>query len=119
MPQIITISGFFHKSLLKVNTNKNIIEVSENGGKSWSSRFTSPNCGIFRDLLLYKGNVLLCTSKGLYVSTNNGKSFSPRYNNPSVGEFQSLQDNGKEILALTSKGLYWSTNEGKTWTKKC
>lgn len=118
MPQIITISGFFRKSLLRVNTDKNIVEVSENGGKSWSSRFTSPNCGAFRDLLLYKGKVFLCTSKGLYISTNDGKSFSPRYNNSSIGEFLSLQDNGKELLATTSVGLYWSTNEGKTWTRR-
>lgn len=118
MPQIITIGGFFRKSLLRVNTDKNIVEVSENGGNSWSSRFTSPNCGTFRDLLLYKGNVFLCTSKGLYISTNDGKSFSPRYNNSSAGEFLSLQDNGKELLATTTKGLYWSTNEGKTWTRR-
>ena len=118
MPQIITISGFFRKSLLRVNTDKNIVEVSENGGKSWSPRFTSSACGAFRDLLLYKGNVFLCTTKGLYVSTNSGKSFSPRYNNPIAGEFISLQDNGKELLATTSKGLYWSTNEGKSWTRR-
>ena len=118
MPQIITISGFFRQSLLRINTDKNIVEVSENGGKSWSSRVTSTNYGIFRDLLLYKGNVFLCTSKGLYISTNKGKSFSPRYNNPSVGEFISLQDTGKELLATTNKGIYWSTNEGKTWMRR-
>lgn len=118
MPQIISISGFFRNSLLRVNMDKNIVEVSENSGKSWSSRFTSPNCGTFKDLLVHNGNVFLCTSKGLYISTNNGKSFSLRYNNSSVGDFLSLQDNGREILGTTTKGLYISTNEGKTWVRR-
>ncbi len=118
MPQLITMSGLFRKSLLRINKEKNIIEVSETSGKTWSSRFTSQNCGTFIDLLYYKGNVYACTNKGLYISTNDGKTFSSRYTSSSVGQFLSLQDNGKELLATTSKGLYWSTNEGKTWTKR-
>lgn len=110
--------GLFRKSLLRINKEKNILEVSETSGKTWSSRFTSQNCGIIIDLLYYKGNVFACTSKGLYISTNEGKTFSPRYINSNVGDFLSLQDSGKELLATTSKGLFWSVNEGKTWTRR-
>ena len=66
MPQLITMGGLFRKSLIRINQEKNILEVSETNGKTWSSRFTSQNCGTFTDLLYYKKNVFACTSKGLY-----------------------------------------------------
>ncbi len=118
MPQLITIIVSEKKIFLRINKEKNILEVSENSGKTWNSRFTSQGCGVFMDLLYYNGNVFACTSKGLYISINEGKAFSSRYINASLGSFQSLQDGGKELLATTSKGLYWSVNEGKTWTRR-
>lgn len=118
MPQLIKIETPFSKLFLRINREKNIIEVSETNGKTWSSRFTNQNCGTFADLLFYKGNVFACTDKGLFVSSNDGKTFSSRYTNASTGQFFSLQDGGKELLATTSKGLFWSINEGRTWTKR-
>ncbi len=118
MPHVISLSESIRNPLLRINKEKNILEVSENSGKTWNSRFTSQECGIFMDLLYYKGNVFACTSKGLYISINEGKTFSSRYNNASSGSFQSLQDGGKELLAITSKGLYWSVNEGRTWSRR-
>ena len=118
MSQLITLDHYLKQSLLRINKEKNIIEVSETNGKTWSSRFTNQNCGTFADLLFYKGNVFACTDKGLFVSSNDGKTFSSRYTNASTGQFFSLQDGGKELLATTSNGLFWSINEGRTWTKR-
>jgi|GEM_PF-5269872 len=81
MPLIITAGKPLGCLLVRINKTENIVEVSLTNGKTWSSRFTSQNCGIFIDLLYYKGNVFACTSKGLYISTNDGKTFSPRYIN--------------------------------------
>lgn len=115
MPQLINIE----KELLRINTAKNTIEYSQNGGRSWVVRCNNTSYGTFIDLLQYGREILACTSKGLYASQNEGRSFSPRCNNTSsYGDFLSLQQNGSELLANTSKGLYYSRNEGRSWVKR-
>ena len=114
MPQIVNLG----KELVRINTQKNSIEYSQNGGRSWVMRFSNNSYGTFRDLLMYGRELLACTSKGLYVSTNDGRSFSPRCMNNSYGDFLNLQDAGTELLANTSKGLYYSRNEGRSWVKR-
>lgn len=120
MPQIIkTGGGLFSKGeLLRINPSNNTIEVSTNGGRSWSPRCTNASYGTFRDLLLVGREILAATSRGLYVSTNSGRSFSPRCVNSSYGDFLNLQDEGNTLLANTSKGLYYSTNGGRSWVKR-
>ena len=115
MPQLINLGV----ELLRINSSKNSIEYSHNGGRSWVTRYASSQCGNFIDLLPYDGEVLACTSKGLYYSKNDGRSWICRCNNTSsYGEFLSLQENGKELLANTSKGLYYSKNAGRSWIKR-
>ena len=105
--------------LLRINTAKNSIEYSSNGGRSWVTRCSnSTSYGTFISLLPYGREILACTSKGLYVSRNDGRSFSPRCTNTSYGDFLSLMQNGNELLANTSKGLYYSRNEGRSWVKR-
>ena len=120
MPQIIkTGGGIFSKGeLLRINPSNNTIEVSANGGRSWSPRCTNASYGTFRDLLLVGHEILAATSRGLYVSTNAARSFSPRCVNSSYGEFLNLQEDGNTLLANTSKGLYYSTNGGRSWVKR-
>ena len=102
--------------LLRINTAKNSIEYSSNGGRSWVTRCSnSTSYGTFISLLPYGREILACTSKGLYASQNQGRSFSPRCTNTSYGDFLSLMQNGNELLANTSKGLYYSRNEGRSW----
>lgn len=53
MPQMIKIGGglFSKGELLRINPGKNTIEVSTNGGRSWSPRCAnSTSYGTFRDL---------------------------------------------------------------------
>ena len=115
MPQLINLGA----GLLRINTSKNTIEYSQNGGRSWITRYTGSPCGNFVDLLTYDGEVLACTSKGLYYSHNEGRSWVCRCNNTSsYGDFLSLQENGKELLANTSKGLYYSKNAGRSWIRR-
>lgn len=115
MPQLI----HHRNELLRINTAKNTIECSQNGGQSWVKRCSSTSYGSFIDLLLFDREILACTSKELYASQNDGRSFSPRCTNiSSYGDFLSLQFNGKELLANTSKGLYYSRNEGSSWIKR-
>ena len=80
MPQIIkTGGGLFSKGeLLRINPTNNTIEVSANGGRSWSPRCTNASYGDFLNLQ-DEGNTLLAnTSKGLYYSTNGGRSWVRR-----------------------------------------
>lgn len=115
MPQLIN----FGKELLRINTAKNSIEHSLNGGRSWVTRCSNASYGTFKDLLQYGREILACTSKGLYASQNEGRSWVLRCNNTSsYGDFLSLQENGRELLANTSKGLYYSRNEGRSWMKR-
>ena len=105
--------------LLRINTAKNSIEYSSNGGRSWVTRCSSSTSyGTFISLLPYGREILACTSKGLYASQNQGRSFSPRCTNTSYGDFLSLMQNGNELLANTSKGLYYSRNKGRSWVKR-
>ena len=114
MPQIVNLG----RELLRINAQKNSVEYSQNGGRSWVMRCCNGSYGEFRDLLVYGRELLACTSKGLYVSTNEGRSFAPRCTNNSYGDFLNLQDSGTELLANTSKGLYYSRNEGRSWVRR-
>jgi len=115
MPQLINIGN----ELLRINTAKNTIEYSQNGGRSWVTRCSNTSYGTFKDLFQYGREILACTNKGLYYSQNEGRSWVLRCNNTSsYGDFLSLQENGSELLANTSKGLYYSRNEGRSWVKR-
>ena len=115
MPQLINI-GNEH---LRINSAKNSIEYSQNGGRSWVTRCSNTSYGTFIDLLPFGREILACTSKGLYASQNDGRSFSPRCTNTSsYGDFLSLQENGSELLANTTTGLYYSRNEGRSWVRR-
>ena len=120
MPQIIKVGGglFSSGELIRINPSNNTIEVSANGGRSWSPRCTNASYGTFRDLLLVGSEILAATSRGLYVSTNAARSFSPRCVNTSYGDFLNLQDEGNTLLANTTKGLYYSTNGGRSWVRR-
>lgn len=115
MPDIITNGN----ELLRINRSKNVIESSRTGGRSW---VLCCNCGTmygtFNDLLKYGGEILACTSKGLYYSRTEGRSWVLRCNSSNYGEFMNLQVNGSELLANTSKGLYYSRNGGQSWVRR-
>ena len=114
MPQIVNLG----RELVRINVQKNSVECSQNGGRSWVTRCSNASYGTFRDLLEYDGELFACTSKGLYVSTNGGRSFAPRCTNSSYGEFLNLQESGSELLANTTKGLYYSRNGGRLWVRR-
>ena len=114
MPQIVNLG----RELLRINVQKNSVECSQNGGRSWVTRCSNASYGTFRDLLEYDGVLLACTSKGLYVSTNGGRSFAQRCANSSYGEFLSLQDSGSGLLANTTRGLDYSRNGGRSWVRR-
>ena len=122
MPQMIKIGGglFSKGELLRINPGKDSIEVSTNGGRSWSPRCAnSTSYGTFRDLIAFGREILAATSRGIYVSTNSARSFSVRCSNTaSYGDFFSLQVDGSILLANTSKGLYYSRNGGRGWIKR-
>ena len=114
MPQIVNLG----RELVRINVQKNSVECSQNGGRSWVTRCSNASYGTFRDLLEYDGELLACTSKGLYVSTNGGRSFAQRCANSSYGEFLIFSDGGSGLLANTTKGLYYSRNGGRSWVRR-
>ena len=113
MSQIVNIGS----ELIRINPAKNSIEYSNNKGNSWFSRHSGSSCGTFKDLLIYGGELIATTSKGVYYSNNKGCSWYCRHASGSV-EFQSLADGGKELLAMTSKGLHYSNNKGCSWYRR-
>ena len=114
MPQIVNLG----RELVRINVQKNSVEYSQNGGRSWVTRCSNASYGTFRDLLVYGNELLACTSKGVYVSTNEGRSFAPRCTNSTYVEFLNLQESGWELVANTTKGLYYSRNGGRSWVRR-
>lgn len=99
MPQLVT----YGSELLRISAQKNSIEYSSNGGRTWLNRFCMSSVGTFRDLLVMGTEVFAATSKGLYWSRNSGATWTMRYNNSGVGEFLSLATDGTALLATTTK----------------
>ena len=105
--------------IVRINPQKaNQIDYSTNGGRTWMSRYSGTSSGEFIDMVIYNGELIAITSKGVYYSTNSGRTWINRYSGTSCGKFLSLMDNGNELLAQTEKGLYYSTNCGRTWIKR-
>ena len=105
--------------IVRINPQKaNQIDYSTNGGRTWITRYSGTSSGEFIDMVIYNGELIAITSKGVYYSTNSGRTWINRYSGTSCGKFLSLMDNGNELLAQTEKGLYYSTNCGRTWIKR-
>jgi photosystem II stability/assembly factor-like uncharacterized protein len=64
--------------LLHINTQKNDIEYSKDGGRTWHSRYTSSSYGSFIQLASDGQNILATTSKGLYYSKDSGRTWHRR-----------------------------------------
>ena len=105
--------------IVRINPQKaNQIDYSTNGGRTWISRYTGTSSGEFIDMVIYNGELIAITSKGVYYSTSSGRTWISRYSGTSCGKFLSLMNNDKELLAQTDKGLYYSTNSGRTWMRR-
>ena len=105
--------------IVRINPQKaNQIDYSTNGGRTWITRYSGTSSGEFIDMVIYNGELIAITSKGVYYSTNSGRTWINRYSGTSCGKFLSLMDNGNELLAQTEKGLYYSTNCGRTWMRR-
>ena len=104
--------------LIRINTQKNTIEYSKDGGRNWHSRCLGSNAGIYVDLFNLGAEILACTSKGMYYSKDDGRTWHSRYTSSSYGSFIQLASDGQNILATTSKGLYYSKDSGRTWHRR-
>lgn len=98
--------------LLCINTQKNDIEYSKDGGRSWHIRFSSECKGVFTDLYDNGSEIFVCTSKALYSSKDKGYSWHSRCTNSAFGEFIQLASDGQALLATTSMGLFCSKDGG-------
>ena len=108
----------FGREIIRINSEKNRIEYSTNGGNSWFSRYSGPAAGEFYSLCVYGNELLACTSKGIYYSKNGGNSWFSRYTGSAAGDFKEITVQGNELLAQTSKGLYYSKNGGSSWHRR-
>ena len=105
--------------IVRINPQKaNQIDYSTNGGRTWITRYSGTSSGEFIDMVIYNGELIAITSKGVYYSTSSGRTWINRYSGTSCGKFLSLMNNDKELLAQTDKGLYYSTNSGRTWMRR-
>ena len=108
----------FGREMIRINSEKNRIEYSTNGGNSWHSRYSGSNAGEFYSLCDYGNELLACTSKGVFYSKNGGNSWHSRYTGSAAGDFEEITVQGNELLAETSKGLYYSKNGGSSWHRR-
>ena len=106
--------------IIRINTQKNTIEYSKDGGRSWHIRFfnISGGKGILVDLFDNGSEILACTSKGVFSSKDDGHSWHSRCTNSAFGEFRQLASDGQNLLATTSKGLFCSKDGGHSWHRK-
>ena len=106
--------------IIRINTQKNTIEYSKDGGRSWHIRFfnISGGKGIFVDLFDNGSEILACTSKGVFTSKDDGHSWHSRCTNSAFGEFRQLASDGQNLVATTSKGLFCSKDGGHSWHRK-
>ena len=107
----------YGSEIIRINTQKNTIECSKDGGRSWHIRFfnISGGKGIFVDLFDNGSEILACTSKGVFSSKDDGHSWQSRCTNNAFGEFIQLSYDGQVLIATTSKGLYYSKDGGRSW----
>jgi len=68
----------FGREMIRINSEKNRIEYSTNGGNSWHSRYSGSNAGEFEEITVQGNELLAQTSKGLYYSKNDGISWHRR-----------------------------------------
>ena len=106
------------KEIIRINSQKNSIEYSSDGGRNWHLRYSSSYAGTFVDLILFGSEVIACTSKGLYYSKDAGRNWHLRYSSSYAGTFQQLMADGSVLLATTSKGLFYSKDSGRNWHKR-
>jgi len=106
------------KEIIRINTQKNSIEYSIDGGRNWHLRYCGSYAGTFADLVLFGSEVIACTSKGLYYSKDDGRNWHSRYASSFAGTFLQLMVDGSTLLATTSKGLFYSKDSGRNWHKR-
>ena len=68
----------FGREMIRINSEKNRIEYSTNGGNSWYSRYTGSAAGYFKEITVQGNELLAQTSNGLYYSKNGGSSWYRR-----------------------------------------
>ena len=99
------------KEWIRINTIKNTIESSKDGGRSWHIRFASSIAGCFVDLFDNGSEIIGCTSRG----KDEGHSWHSRCTSSLFGSFVQLTTDGQNLIAKTSRGLYYSKDGGRSW----
>ena len=80
-------------------------------------RYRCSNMGNIRAITLHKGEIIICSDRGLYSSKNSGMAWSMR--NSSERNFVDIQDMGNELVAVTDDGhIYVSSSRGFSWVRK-
>lgn len=103
--------------LIRYNPSTSSIEASKSKGLSWFMRYRCSGMGNVRALTLHKGEIILCSDKGIYFSKNSGTAWAKR--NSSERNFVDIQDMGNELIATTSDGhIYASSSGGFSWFKR-
>ena len=103
--------------LIRYNTSSADIEFSNNRGMTWFVRSHGRDMGNVRAMTLHKGEIILCSDRGIFYSQNDGRSWFLRTG--SEKSFVDLQDMGSELVAVTSDGhVFKSSNKGFYWYKR-
>ena len=66
------------KEIIRINSQKNSIEYSSDGGRNWHLRYSSSYAGTFQQLMADGSVLLATTSKGLFYSKDSGRNWHKR-----------------------------------------
>jgi hypothetical protein len=97
-------------------TSSNILYLSEDNGDDWLIVGLSDNDEIIKDVLFdNKDNILISTTKDLYLSSDGGYHFyKSGFGRPSHCSYIS---NNRDYFAFSyENGLYKSTDKGQSWS---
>jgi len=100
--------------LIRYNPANSHIEYSNNQGRSWYIRNDGSSVGKVKSIVECKGELILCSDKGVFYSNNAGRAWYIR--STSHKNFVDLNYTGSELLANADDGhLYYSNNAGRAW----
>ena len=103
------------QEMVRYNPTANTIEYS-NRGTTWFKRCNCSGMGTIRALTMHKGEILLCSDRGVYFSKNGGCTWFMR--DPTDKEFTDIQSMGNEVMGITSDGRVYVSSNGFCWFRR-
>lgn len=107
---------FNGSEMVRYNSLANAIEFSNNQGMTWFKRSGCSGMGKVRALTMHKGEILLCSDRGVYFSQSGGRSWFMRA--PGERDFVDMQSMGDKVIAVTGDNKTYVSDNGFCWFRR-